>query len=458
MDAQPSDVPAALYKKSEVISFSRAELIDALEPMREIEIRNNEGAYTKDMLYQMRQDGDDRWVFLCKGKFPYNKDISTHFTMTVRIPGTWRVRLYDSLTGEIREQAATYRNGKTEIVTEVYDYDSFLYRLSPVSAGEATVPSAAEKRASIELPVNTLVPFTLGEPNALLLDMADYALDDGECRPREELLRADTICRQELGWDILSGGAAQPWCITMEPITHKIRLRFRVNSEIRVFGAMLAIENPETAEIVWNGKPLEKKVKGYYVDRSIKTLRLPVINKGKNVLELVLPFGKRTATEWCYILGAFGTRVMGEETAIVPLPETLGFYDIVPQGLSFYSGALDYHLDVTVPEDADGAEMIVRVPQYRGSVVEVELDGGKPEIVAYTPYKVSMGKVAAGAHRVTVRLFVPRTNGFGPVHLADDQYYYPGPAAWRTKGDSFGYEYHFHREGVMMKPTVTLKK
>ena len=458
MDAKPSDRPAKLYRASEVISFSRGELIDALEPFREIEIRDGEGAYTKDMLYQMRQDGDDRWVFICKGKFPYNKDLSTHFKMTVRIPGTWNVKLYDSLTGEISDQYVTYRNGMTEIVTEVYDSDSFLYRLSPAASAVELALPAAVKKTTKSLPVASLVPFTLGEPNALLLDMAEYALDDEDYRPREELLRLDTICRQRLGWQILSGGAAQPWCIEQEPITHKIRLRFRIQSEIRVFGAMLAVENPDKTEIVWNGAPLSNKAKGYYVDRSIKTVRIPVINKGENVLELTIPFGKRTATEWCYLLGAFGTKVVGSETMIVPLPKTLGYGDIVPQSLSFYSGALDYHLDVEVPADMDGSELFVRVPQYRGSVLEVSLDGGAPEIVAYQPYRVSMGQVQSGAHRVTVRLFVPRTNGFGPVHLADEKYAYPGPAAWRTNGDSFGYEYHFHVEGVMMKPIVECVK
>lgn len=459
MDAEESDAPRVLYEASDVISFSRSELIEALEPFREVEIRNKDGAYTDDMLYQMREDNGDRWLFICKGKFPENKDLSTSFTMTVRIPGIYSARLYDSLTGEIRDQRVNYRNGKTEIVVEVYDYDSFLFRLSPLKDAVA-LPSceAGEELKSKSLSVDSLVPFTLCEPNALLLDMAEFALDDEPYHAREELLRADTRCRKALGWPRLSGGAAQPWCIAEEPITHKICLRFRFTSEIRYFGAMLAIENPDKAEIVFNGKPVEKRVRGYYVDRSIKTLKLPVINKGENILELTLPFGKRTATEWCYILGDFGTRVAGDTAVITKMPKTLGFSSITSQGLSFYSGALDYHLDVTVPDGMDGAELFVRVPQYRGAVIEAELDGGKTEIIAYAPYKVSLGKVTAGKHRVTVRLFVPRTNGFAAVHLANDQLKWHGPAAWRTNGDSFGYEYHLKPEGVLMKPQLTLVK
>ena len=99
MYAVPSDIPSELYRKSQVISFSRAELLKALEPVRELEIRGKDGTYTNDMLHQLRQDGEDRWLFLCKGVLPQNKHISRHSPITVRLPGLYRVRLYDTLTG-----------------------------------------------------------------------------------------------------------------------------------------------------------------------------------------------------------------------------------------------------------------------------------------------------------------------------------------------------------------------
>ena len=458
MDAAVSDVPAKLYNNSKVIAFSRQAIMETLEDEREIEIRNGEGNYTTNVLYQMRQDGDDRWVFLCRGTFPYNKDISRHFTLKTKVKGEWKVRLYDTQTGEISTVESEIKNGWTYISAEMYDYDSFLYRLSPTTA---ELPAAAEKKtvkSRVAIPSANLVPFELGEPNALLLSLAEYSLDGEPYNAREEILAADTICRKRLGWPVISGDAAQPWCIEQEPITHSIKLRFTVNSEIRVYGAMLAIESPDKAEIIWNGAPLSKKVRGYYVDRSMKTLRIPVINKGVNTLELTLPFGKRTTTEWCYILGNFGTRVIGSETTIVPLATTLGYGSIVPQTLNFYSGALDYKLDVVIPEECDGDELTIRIPQYRGSTMEVLLDGEVVGDVVYPPYKLSLGKVSKGAHEVTLRLYVPRTNGFGPVHMADECYMYPGPRSWRTLGEEFGYEYHFHTEGVTMKPWIECVK
>lgn len=457
MDACLSDEPKALYDRSQVISFSRAELIGTLNDLRDIELRRGDGTYTDDLVYQMRQDGTDRWVFICKAVFPRNKDIPHHYTLKVKLKGEWRVRYYDTLCGSISEQSATIKNGYTYISREMYGYDSYLFRLSPASEGIPPVASARKAKGRLVVPTDNLVDFSLQEPNALLLDMAEYALDDELYRAREEILRADTQCRKRLGWAELLGGA-QPWCITPEPITHKIKLRFHINSELRVYGAKLAIENPDKAEILWNGAPLNKRVNGYYVDKSIKTIRIPVINKGVNILELVLPFGKRTATEYCYILGNFGVRVAGSETFITPLRDKLGYSSIIPQCLPFYSGALDYKIAFTVPDTCDGDELMVTVPQYKGTLVMALVDNEERGAVIYPPYKVSLGAVSAGRHTLTLRLYVPRTNGFGPMHYADDNYSYTGPWAYRRVNADFGYEYYFRTEGITKKPELELVK
>ena len=464
MDAVESDAPLALYEKSERIAFKRSELLCALKDVREVALLREDGTYTDDLLYQMREDNGDRWLFVCKGRTPSETDPTPLESVRIELPAYYEVRLYDTLTGEIRDaDRVGYEKGRTVISVDVYDHDSFLFRLTPIDVPTERIEAVrSDLREAHALAYAPLVPFTLNEPNALLLSKAEYALDGGEYLCETELLRADSACRRMLGWYDRAKGAnqmEQPWCIEEKPIEHHIRLRFSVQSEIRVYGAMLAIENPDKAEIVWNGKALDRKVKGYYVDRSIKTVRLPVIQRGENILELTLPFGERTSTEWCYILGDFGTRVMGEAAVITALPRTLGFSSITQQGLSFYSGALDYQLDVTVPEEQDGGELLVRVPYYKGSALTVLLDGERETVLAYAPYKVSLGKVTAGKHRVTVRLFVPRTNGFGPVHLAFENYRRIAcPDAYRFMGDLFGMEYHLRPEGVMMKPEVTVLK
>lgn len=156
----------------------------------------------------------------------------------------------------------------------------------------------------------------LNEPNVLLLDMAEYALDDQPYAPAEELLRADNACRRQLGWPVRQEAVVQPWTLAPETPEHTVRLRFAIQSETAVAAPKLAMEHPETAVIRFNGRTVSASPDGYYVDKAIRTVTLPPVEPGTNVLELVLPFGRRTNVEWCYLLGDFGVRACGREAVL----------------------------------------------------------------------------------------------------------------------------------------------
>jgi hypothetical protein len=212
----------------------------------------------------------------------------------------------------------------------------------------------------------------------------------------------------------------------------------------------LALETPEVAKISFNGQEVDNTPRGWYIDKSIKTLSLPPLRQGNNILEILYPFGKRTAAEPCYLLGKFGVEVRGRIAKIVEPDKTLAFDSITNQTLPFYSGVLTYHFELVT----HGGELEITIPQYRGTVLTASVDGGEPVIIAYSPYKASFGVLPAGRHKLDVNLYVPRTNTCGPVHCADEQLSYPGPRAWRTSGDSWCYEYRLKREGIIVTPRI----
>ena len=124
----------------------------------------------------------------------------------------------------------------------------------------------------------------MSEPNVLLVDIAEYALDNEEFRPEEEILRADNICRKELGFPPRQGAIAQPWTLGEEKISHYVTLKFTINSEIAVHDPLLAIEDARSVEITLNGTKISNEICGYYVDESIKTVNLGKIRQGENIL------------------------------------------------------------------------------------------------------------------------------------------------------------------------------
>ncbi len=280
--------------------------------------------------------------------------------------------------------------------------------------------------------------------------MAEYALDDQEFRPAEELLRLDNIMRSELGWPSRMDAIAQPWVVPEEPCEHTAHLRFTVMSDIDYSGAHLAIEDGDIVSVTFNGEKVENAVDGYYTDRSILTLPLPAIKKGKNILTVDVPFSRRANIENAFILGTFGVECHGAVTKIVPAPGTLAFGDIVPQGMPFYGSNVTYKLDI----ETKGGDLKITVPHYRGGLVSVELDGEDVGNIVYAPYSLTVGNVSAGKHVLGLKLWGSRVNSFGPLHLSDPMRGWIGPDAFRSTGASFSYQYNLKRVGILSTPVI----
>ncbi|MBO5222600.1 MAG: hypothetical protein J6C26_09840 [Clostridia bacterium] len=468
-NALPSDRPGNLYDCSEQIPFSRSHLMDALDNERTISIRNNNGTITTNLLHQIRNDGDGKWLFIAHGTEPYAKDISTEQKIRIRINGEWNVTLFDTMTGDILPVSATVGKNYTEIRTAVYDYDSVLYRLTPVGAplpegisesdnadkGYHRAENAVSHEEPLEevrgtdrqIPVPNEVKYTLSEQNVCLIDQAEFAKDDEPYRPMEEILRADNILRAELGIAKRGGHVVQPWAAEKIPATHTIRLRYTVYCTFRCRVPYLALEDADKATILLNGKKIHTTDCGYYVDKSIRKVLLPALAKGKNVLEVILPLGPNTNTEWMYLLGNFAVHNEGRTNTLSPLPETIPFDDITRQGFPFYSGAITYH----IPVETEGGNLSVRLPRFRTTVNKITVDGNSA-LIAYPPYRAAL-PVSAGNHMLDLTAYIPRTNGFAPLHTVVDEY--QSPTMWRQTGDRWIYNYRFYPEGIISQPELS---
>ena len=448
-DAKPSDRGEKLFNKSTCISFNRSSLLDALNEFRYIDVRKQSGELTNRYVHQLRRDNGGTWLFLAQCELPYNKDVRNSERINITVKGEVTPEKWNTQNGTVSPIAFKRENGNTVITANLYDCDSLLLFLADGNSMESfvnpPVPAATEMKNT-----PTEVSFELTEPNVLLLDVARFALDGGELRDKEEILRLDDVLRAELKYQTRKGGqVAQPWVIEDLPPEHTVTLEFEINSDIKVKGAELALEDADVAKIVFNGKPVKYNDTGFYTDTSIRKTPLPVINKGKNILRVTLPFGKRTDVECMYILGNFGVSVVGRNTKITALPEKLAFDDITKQGLPFYGGSVKYNIQLDCPEDAD---YLIRTPHYRAAVLAVYVDGERAETIAYPPYIVKLGNLSAGKHEVTVEAFISRQNCFGHVHCAEENLRWVGPNSWYTTESSWTYEYRLYREGIISTP------
>ena len=446
VDATPSDAVRTLFDKACCVPYRRTSILDALEAERLVEIRNTDGRMASDLLYQLRQDGDDRWLFIAHGVKYKNVDVSNAQTCVITVDGIYTPVLYNTIDGSTQPLVCTYKNGKTQFTYQLYSYDSLLVRLE---AGKAQAVSAEVQRTLTgQTMVKSKVSYTLHEPNVLLLDQAEYALDGAVYQPSEEILRLDNKCREILGFPPREDAIVQPWATPKETVCHTLSLRFVIHSKIVLPDVQLAVEDAEQATIVWNGAQVAAQPSGYYVDESIQTVALPGLQKGENVLELTLPFGRTTNTEWCYLLGDFDVQVVGCERTILPASREIAFGDMTTQGLPYYGGNLTYQMEVKTPACALG----ICVPHYRGAVVRVKVDGKEAGVIAYDPYEVIVENTMAGRHKIELTLFGTRFNSFGGVHNTDAAELWAGPNYWRSTGDRWCYEYRLRKMGILSSP------
>lgn len=478
VDAEPSDRVKDLEEKSIHIPFNRVSLMNVLEPQRDLSIdvfpldgvdparmkHKENGNQADNLFYQMRQDGDNKWLFICHVDKPRNEAIAWNERWDIKIKGEYQAVCYDTMDGKIYPVKVAIKDGNTIIHHIASLHDSLLLKLLAIeNSKKADFVNALDNVAKEEvfkIPQNQKnlpepVQYRLEEHNSLLLDMAQYAFDEEEWQEREELLRIDNLFREKLHYPLRMEALAQPWTEKDEQKSeHVLKLRFHIYSEIEMNEVELAMEHPETAEICWNGKAVEYADSGFYVDESIRTCKLKKLQKGENILLVKIPFGRKTNVEWMYLLGEFGVKTMGKYGIITSLPARLYYGDITRQNLAFYGGSLEYKSKVRT----EAGIMNLEVSHYKGALLEIFLDGENKGPLFMAPYRKNLGKVEKGEHEITIKVYGNRSNTFGVVHNADRTESWYGPNLWRTTGNKWSYEYQLEQMGVLATPVYWVEE
>ena len=434
---------------SEVVSFTKTKILQAVEEYRELEIRNEKGSPTDNLLYQMREDGEGRWLFICHGNKPENSDVVDVEKIDIRIKGVWNPVIYDTMNGKTYPCEGSIVEDETRIKYEFYAHDSLLLYLQPEKPREDNNSKLLVNKKSKELHILDPVPVTLSEPNVLLLDIAEYSFDKGSWQPKEELLRIDNKFRQQLGYPLRMEALAQPWVNEKqnEP-DHKLSLRFTIISDIEVVNPYLALEGLGNTEIIVNKERVPSIDEGWYVDKCIKKVKIPNLPSGESEIILNIDYKSKTNVEWCYLLGDFGVKVEGSRARIIEPIRELSFGDWSVQGLPFYAGNVTYHCEV----ETNDCNLSVEIPQYRNPLLSLALDGEEKGKIVFAPYTLDLGKLKAGKHKVDITAFGNRVNTFGTLHNCNHSTTWFGPNAWRTTASSWSYEYQLKKIGVLVSP------
>lgn len=457
VDGLESDRAKRLAEQSVRIQKDRSELLEALESERLLEIRRADGCRSDNLFYQLREEGAAGWLFICHVNRKKNR-ISDPERYTMKIKGRYCLELYDTMTGRIEAVPSAYEDGWTRLELEMYAEDSLLFRLQEPKLPHETGRNAAlsqkergdgrtalsDRRYKAVRYLKEPDAFRRSEPNVLLLDFAEYRLDDGPVQPREEILRADNKIRQSLGFELRQERMNQPWHM-QEKENHKVTLYYQFFSEIET-EACLAIEDTAHSRVSLNGETADMMPVGCYVDEAISVIRLPRLKAGENRLVVEVEYNQKSGLENLYVLGEFDVELNGSRAVIKAARRELWAGDITRQGMPFYTGNLDYTYRFSIEEEKDYA---VHIPQFQAPVLAVYADGEKKGLIAYAPRRLELGRLEAGAHELQIRIYGNRFNGFGTLHNSNENYTWYGPDSYRTVGDDWTDCYQVRPVGIM---------
>lgn len=448
IDAIKSDLPFEFYKQCDKIDNDVKTIINALEQYRIIEITQNNQRVC-DYLYQLRADGNDYWLFIAHADHPQNKDSQQGNKLLVKIKGEFNSEFFDCQNGEVYSVEHYNKDGFTYVSFEMFEHDSIMLRLTKEKLSCKNLKQ--QINATCRKALNSKCKYTLCEPNVLLLDMAEFKINDDKFQPKEEILRLDNKIRDKLGFRKRGEGILQPWLAKAEKPTNQVTLKFKFESRINYQNAYLALENPEITKITFNDEPINNEINGFYVDKCIKKVLLGDIKKGENTIITSIPFSPIIDIENIYLLGDFGVYGCDNDVYIDKLPETIAFANIANQGLKFYGGNIIYHLTAK----SQNGLLNVEIPQYKGGLIEIFVDGKSAGEIIYSPYSLKIENLSDGDHKIDLKLYGTRVNTFGQLHKVDrNPGNWFGPWSWRTSGDDWSYNYNTWEQGILSPPII----
>ncbi len=464
VDALPDPAAERFSKSCECLPWDRVRLNESLRPLREVSIRTERGRPAENLLCAMREDGRCRSVLIVHAEPAVHGRPDLPEKYQIVLNGLWTVELWDTCTGDIRPYPAEYTENGTELLWECWEQDSLLLRLTPaeqavrhsgartaamggsygIRMSEEMDPYAGKQKERMLPPPDEILR---GEDNVLVLDTAEWRTGEDSWEPPEEMLRIGILAKEKLGISTAAASGAQPWMLPPEASEHTLSLRITFRAETALPSARLALEDADVCLVRFNGVPLSPAQDGYFTDESIRCFPVGPVHAGLNTVELTRPLTAASCTENLFLLGNFGVRVTGSETAVIPAPDTLSFGDWTTQGLPFYSGPLTYRWHIP-----GGERLRLRLGLFSAPCVTAELDGKRIANLSLSPSEADLGWLGEGEHVLDITVFPSRINSFGTFHLNDRSVLWFGPQAWRSAGMRWTRTYRLAPSGLLSEP------
>jgi len=439
-------------------------LLAAVAGARRVSITGADGNERAGVFHQLRRAGEEHRLFIINRR----RDEATG-PLTVHIAAQGNLQLWDAETGERMLYASEPDADGLRFSTDLPPSGSRLFAVVPIDEALPPAPIWTSNR-TVDLSGNDWHS-ELTEPNVLVLDTAEYKLDDGDWLGPHEILKVDSQLRDMIGLPRRGGRMVQPWAretSAADGPNGRVTLLFRFQIDDIPSGPVtLAIENPECFHITLNGHDVTPDDDcGWWVDPSLRMLPLDAstLMQGENIIILTGTMDDDTQLEACFLLGEFGVALDGSQTRICGDRPNVTFGDWTRQGLPFYGGAVVYRT-TWLPDLAAGERAFVEVPEFAGTCARVLVNGRQAGIIGWQPHEVDVTELVTGHQSVTLTVEVVghRRNAFGPLHLDRNKHVswtgngWTGPGEFITHDSAWSNDYDVVPVGCLTPPQISVR-
>lgn len=474
MDAEA--VSREFFDFGEILPYEKHRLSSALAGWKEFSLITENGEPVTNLISQVREDGESKWIFLAHGKKEPRSSEPQCSWLLLTVKKQCCIERYYAENGEHEVLPAVYSGGNTKCWISYFEDDSVLLRLTPrgemeqaaecdcregKNAAKTEIAEAEKIQTGVDKEQEYLqgpVAYRLSEPNVLLLDQAFFQIEgeSGFGGEKLEVLKIEDELRRRHGYPLRTENSPQPWlkCAGEDRKRHDLILMYTFKADRAFRGIKLAAEVEEDWELLLNEQCCTR-IDDFWIDKAFSVFQLPEIQEGKNVLIFRIPFGRETALEWCYLIGDFGVVTDGINCLLTERPNMLEFGDISRQKLPFYGGNITYIKEIQISE---AKHIHLQIPNYSGALVTVTISGDPKERVLYcSPYTADLGVKEPGVYQIEITLYGNRFNMFGQLHNCDKNELYYGPYTWRSEGAVWSREYQTKPAGILSSPLINME-
>ncbi len=443
-------------KHVSILPETKAELIESLKICyRPLEIELDSQEYSDEILYQMRQDDDNFYIFITNT----SREATRKLTVRTQIDGSaWQV---DFFRGELQK-----------VFTRRVDRDLvFNLELAPAGSCGYLIKADSKASSSSELSVKPTVvesfqlsndwSFERIHPNSLTLDYCRYALDDGQWSDELPVWQVRRILWKKAGFDRFN--SLQPWAImqeldgAFEPIPLRLKFNFAVTETSDWLA--LVIENSQNWRLKVNEIEISTETSEYHWDKKFGKIDISkVVKLGENSIELTTDYCYGIDIEDIYLIGNFALSQKGYKTySLVSEPLELQSGSWVYQGYPFYAGNMVYKAEFSLSTLAE-RRIVLRLENPKGTLFNVAVNGQKTEAIITEPWEIDITESCVeGKNKLAIEVVGSLRNTFGPLHHRALSPGWCGPGQFVDRNNWID-SYQFEDYGLLDGAKILIKK